>query len=141
MTSEARERARRIGLILTSALFLSAGILHFTHPDFFVAIVPPWLPAPLLLVYVSGAFEILGGALVWPERTRSLAGYGLIALLFAVFPANLHMAMNPDLFPDIPRAALYGRLPLQLFFMGLVYVSTRASTEAKNAGTAADALP
>lgn len=93
--------------------FISVGILHFVKPDPFVEIVPDVLPAKSELVYVSGFFEILGGIGILVQRTRKLAGWGLIALLIAVFPANINMAMNASLFPKIPELLLWLRLPLQ----------------------------
>ena len=77
-----------------SALFIGAGATHFVSPDFFLAIVPPALPHPHLLVAVSGAAEIAGGVgLLW-RPVRRTAAIGLIVLLVAVFPANIHMLQN-----------------------------------------------
>ena len=73
------------------------------------------------MIYISGAFEILLGLLVIPQKTRKLAGWGLIALLIAVFPANLHLALHPDIFPAIPVWADWARLPLQGIFIFWVY--------------------
>ena len=70
-------------------------------------------------------FEILGGLGVLHPGTRVRAGYGLLALLAAVYPANIHMALHPELFPDISAAALYGRLPLQFVFAAAIWWSTR----------------
>ena len=94
-------------------LFVGAGIWHFVHPATYLAIMPPRLPAPLALVYVSGAFEILGGLGLLPTRTRLLAGWGLLALLVAVFPANVYMALIHEQL-GIPGWVAWGRLPLQL---------------------------
>ena len=121
-----RSRIKRIALFALSAFFLFAGSQHFTNPGFFTAIVPPALPDPLLIVYVSGLFEIAGGVGVLIPRVRSLAGLGLIALLIAVFPANLYMAMNPELFPDFSRTQLYIRLPFQFLFIAWAWWSTRS---------------
>ena len=74
---------KRVGLFGLTLGFGFAGSLHFTSPEAFVAIVPPYLPAPLALVYISGACEVLGALGVLLARTRVLAGYGLIALLIA----------------------------------------------------------
>ena len=87
---------RRIALIGLTLFFVAAGIGHFVNTDFYLSIMPPYLPAHLELVYVSGVFEILGGLAVLPLPTRRLAGYGLMALLLAIFPANIHMALNPE---------------------------------------------
>ena len=111
---------RRVALILLAVFFVGAGVGHFVNTEFFVSIVPPYLPAPLALVYVSGVCEILGGFGVLLPATRRTAAIGLIALLIAVFPANLHMALNPDSFVQqgIPYWSLYVRLPFQLVFVG-----------------------
>jgi uncharacterized membrane protein len=98
------------------ALFFSvAGLLHFIFPAAYAGIMPPWLPAPLLLVYVSGACELAGGVGLLPVRTRRLAGIGLIALSLAVLPANLQMLLNARAAgdPAWQQALLLARLPLQ----------------------------
>ncbi|MBU6119782.1 DoxX family protein [Hymenobacter siberiensis] len=94
-------------------LFTLAGIWHFVHPATYLAIMPPMLPVPLALVYLSGFFEMLGGLGLLPARTRRLAGGGLLALLVAVFPANVHMALIHEQL-HIPGWLAWGRLPLQL---------------------------
>ena len=105
---------KRISKWIFAAAFVLAGVNHFYNPDFYVKMMPPFLPAPLFLIYLSGVFQIaLGASLLVPRFSRP-AAYGLIALLIAVFPANIYMAMNPHLFAEFSRAALYARLPLQL---------------------------
>lgn len=118
-------RSRRLGLLGLSAFFVAAGVNHFVNPSFYVAIMPPFVPAHLTLVYVSGAFEVLGGLSVLVPRLRSVAGWALVGLLLAVFPANIHMALNPELFPDVSPIVLYVRLPLQLLLMGWAVWATR----------------
>lgn len=113
--------SRSIVLILIAGSFCFMGFGHFTSTDFFVAIVPPYLPAPLALVYISGFFEILGGLGVLLPRSRRLAGYGLLALLAAVYPANVHMALHPEQFAGTPAVALYARLPIQFLFAAAVW--------------------
>lgn len=98
---------------LLGILFVLAGANHFRGPDFYVRIMPPYLPWHLELVYLSGVFEIVLGVLLLIPRTASWAAWGLIALLVAVFPANLHMALNPELFPELSSTVLWARLPLQ----------------------------
>ena len=104
---------------LFGLLFIAAGANHFRKLDLFVRIMPPYLPWHRELVLVSGACEIvLGGLLLVPRYSR-YAAWGLIALLIAVFPTNLYMAMNPDRFADlvpnftITPVMLWLRLPLQ----------------------------
>ena len=106
---------------LLGLLFAAAGVLHFASPDPYVAIVPPYLPWPLALVYLSGAAEVALGLLLLIPRVQNFAAWGLIALLLAVFPANLHMALNPDSYPTIPPVALWGRLPLQAVLIAWAY--------------------
>ena len=123
-----RSLPKRIALFLLALFFVFAGVTHFTSPEFFTAIVPPALPAPLALVYVSGVFEILGGlGVLWPA-TRAAAGVGLVALLVAVYPANLYMAWAPERFvaQGTPLWALYARLPLQFVFIAWAWWATRA---------------
>jgi uncharacterized membrane protein len=94
---------KRILQWLLGIAFIAAGALHFLYAEFYLKIMPPFLPAPLFLVYVSGFFEVaLGVLFLIPKYTR-LAAYGLIGLLIAVFPANVYMAANPQLFPNTAR--------------------------------------
>ena len=116
--------ARAVAILLVAAYFLYGGVSHFTNPDFFVAIMPPYLPYHLEIVWISGAFEVLGGLGILLTRTRLMTGLGLIALTLAVTPANIHMAMNPDLFPDVPVIALYVRLVLQVVLLWVIWFST-----------------
>ena len=110
----------KIGRIILAVMFLVAGLLHFTVPQFYVAIVPPYLPAHLQLVYISGFFEMLGGlGLLFPAEmlsvsVRRIAAWGLVALLIAVMPANIYMVTDHEKFASIPLWALWLRLPLQL---------------------------
>jgi uncharacterized membrane protein len=123
---------KRIALLALAFAFVAAGTNHFVNPDFFVAIMPPYLPAHLELVYLSGVVEIAGGIGVLIPALRSLAGWGLVALLVAVFPANLHMALHPELFSDMTPFALYSRLPIQILFIAWAYWATRADTAHPN---------
>jgi uncharacterized membrane protein len=111
--------------VLFAAFFVVAGVTHFTNRDFFMSIVPPYLPWPEMLVYVSGVAEIVLGVMLLIPATMRLAAWGLIALLIAVFPANIHMAMNPQVYPDVSMAALLIRLPLQGVMVAIAYWFTR----------------
>jgi uncharacterized membrane protein len=123
---------KRIALLALAIFFLLAGVNHFLNPDFYVAIMPPYLPAHLELVYLSGFFEVLGGIAVLFNRTRSLAGWGLVALCLAVFPANIHMAIHPELFPSVPILALFLRLPIQILLIAWAWWATRPWLEVGN---------
>lgn len=102
-------------------LFLTSGTLHFLRPKPFTSIVPDALPNPELLVAISGVAELAGGAALLTPQLRRPAAFGLVALLVAVFPANVNMALNPDeLAPGIPPWLLWARLPLQPLLIWLV---------------------
>jgi uncharacterized membrane protein len=118
----------RIGL---AAFFGVAGFLHFRIPRAYEAMMPPSLPRHREAVLVSGVAEIAGAAAVLHPRTRELGRWWLLALLVAVFPANLHMALNPEQvrgldLRKIPRWALWARLPLQPLAMLWVWRATGA---------------
>lgn len=108
-------RARR----LFGPFFVVAGVLHFVTPKTYEAIMPDYLPKHRELVYASGVAEVVAGAATMYPRTRRLGSLLGVATLVGVFPANLHMAANPDRYPQIPggRKALYARLPLQLLLI------------------------
>jgi uncharacterized membrane protein len=122
---------------------MSAGALHFAAFRFFVQIVPPQLPAPAFLVWSSGICEIALGALLLPEGTRRWAGYGLVALYVAVFPANIYMAVSnvqlqgmPAWFRQPSPLALWLRLPLQFAFIAwALWVSRRERMNARKHAT------
>jgi uncharacterized membrane protein len=106
--------------------FIGAGVNHFVMPRAYRQIVPPRLGhAAARLVVVSGLAEIAGGVGVLLPLVRRPAGLWLIALLAAVFPANVYMALAPDRFRRIPRWALYARLPLQPLMMWWAWEATR----------------
>jgi uncharacterized membrane protein len=133
-----RFHLRPIGRAVLSGLFIFMGVAHFVFADAFVHIMPPYLPFPRALVWVSGFFELLGGIGVQLPRVRRAAGYGLVALLLAVFPANIHMALNHVSAPDgtvIPPALLWARLPFQLVFIAWVWwVAIRPETDRAASG-------
>lgn len=110
---------------LLCVFFVLAGLNHFINPAFYLKIMPPYLPWQLGLVYLSGFFEIALGVMILIPALTHLAAWGLIALLIAVFPANIHMAINPVLYPDINPIALWLRLPLQAVLIAWVYWYTR----------------
>jgi len=105
---------------LAAIFFISAGTFHFVRPELYRQIIPSGYPAPELLVAVSGAAEIAGGLGLLLRAWRRAAGWGLIALLVAVFPANLYMAQHPGQFHLAPWL-LWARLPLQGVFIAWVW--------------------
>ena len=118
---------KRILLYLMAAFYVFAGVNHFRSPDFYVAIMPPYLPWHLGLVYLSGVAEgVLGVALLIPS-VRVLAAWGVIALLIAVFPANLHVAVNNVGMGggETDAFANWARLPFQGVFILWAWWYTR----------------
>jgi uncharacterized membrane protein len=116
---------------LAAIFFVAAGISHFLSPGSFRRIVPPIFPAPHLLVAISGACEIAGGAGLLIRPLRRPAAWGLIALLIAVFPANIHMALapGPTTSGRIPVWLLWLRLPLQPVMIAWVWFVSFATPE------------
>ena len=108
-----------------AAFWLVAGAMHFILPRQYEAIVPPRIARwKKEVVVISGVAEIAGGIAVLPERTRRGARWWLLATLAAVYPANIHMALNPEKFKRIPPAALWGRLPVQFLFGWMTWRGT-----------------
>lgn len=110
-----------------TVFMVGAGANHFRDPDTYLAMMPEQLPAPGVLVAISGVAEILGGLGLILPQTRRLAAWGLITLLLCVVPANLNMALNhlPLGSHVLPTWALWGRLPLQLVLVAWAYWFTR----------------
>ncbi|MGD0051687.1 MAG: DoxX family protein [Vulcanimicrobiaceae bacterium] len=104
-----------------AALFLISGTLHFVRPGLFEPIVPPRMGDPRALVALTGAAEIAGALGLLIPATRRAAGLGLIALLLAVWPANIHMALEAKRFRRVaPAWLLWARVPLQIPLIGWV---------------------
>ena len=113
---------------LLSVTFVAAGTLHFVRPDAYERIMPDYLPAHHELVLISGAAEIAGGLGVAFAQTRRWSGLWLAALLLAIFPANVNMAVNSEHFRSIAPALLWARLPLQGL---LIWWALRATTASR----------
>lgn len=109
---------------ILGVLFVAAGIGHFARPAVYVSIMPPYLPWHRPLVYLSGAAELVLGVLLLIPQFSASAAWGLIALLVAIFPANLHMAVHSELYPRIRPSFLWLRLPFQGVFIAWAYAFT-----------------
>jgi uncharacterized membrane protein len=126
VADEQRDTGRGLSWRLLANFFIGAGVNHFLMPRAYEQIVPPWLGGQARrVVQVSGVAEVVGGVGVLVPSTRRVSGLGLIALLVAVFPANLQMVRTPERFPRIPRWALYARLPLQPLMVLWAWRATR----------------
>ena len=103
---------------------IAAGIMHFVNTEFYLKIMPPYLPLRKELVFLSGAFEVLLGVLLLLPRSSRLAAWGIIALLIAVFPANVYLYQHQEILPASPIIHFL-RLPLQGLFILWAYWHTR----------------
>ena len=122
-----KSKLKKFVIYLMSISYVGVGVTHFTNSEFFLNIMPDYLPWHLELVYLSGAFEILLGLLIVFKNTRKLAGWGLIALLIAVFPANIYLAQSGEAQQalEISKEMAIARLPFQLLFIAIAFWFTR----------------
>ena len=118
---------KKIVLFGLAAFFINVGVDHFVNPEFYLSIMPPAFPLHLEAVYISGFFEVLGGVGVLIPRLRKIAGWGLVALLVAVYPANIYMAITPEAFPEASVALLYVRLVFQFLFFYWAFSVTKSA--------------
>lgn len=128
---------RIAGLGFVFAWFMGGGIAHFIVDDFFANIMPPYIPGNwhYPIVYVSGVFEMLGAVGLLLARTRRLAGICLFVLVLCVSPANIHMWLHPQLFPDVPPILLSIRLVIQVVLLWIIWVSTDIGNRAGQSAT------
>lgn len=128
-----RRRLKRPLLLVMGPMYVVAGVFHFLVPGLYVQIVPPVFPAPLALVYLSGLAEVAVGIGLLIPRTRRYAAWATVALLVAVFPANVYMATSGVVVEGMPGggdpSALvrWGRLPIQAVLVLWAFWYTRSS--------------
>jgi uncharacterized membrane protein len=123
------------GVIVMGIFYIAAGIYHFVSPQSYLPAMPPYIPWPLAMLYISGAAEILGGVgvlipdgFVFPRifpRIRAAAAWGIVALLIAVSPVHINMCLHPDQFASIPLWFIWARIPLQLLLIAWAWSYTR----------------
>ena len=116
---------KKVLLFAFSIFFIGAGLDHLVNPEFYLSIMPPIFPMHSEAVLISGVLEIVGGIAALMPGLRRAAGWGIFVLLIAVYPANIYMALYPELFPSIHSGFLYFRLPLQFLFLYWAYSVTR----------------
>ena len=133
-------RIKEILRVVLAVAIITVGITHFTHSAQFVRIVPPQLPDPLALVYISGVFEILGGIGLLIPIVSVAAAWGLIALFIAVFPANINQAINSIPIDGIPHHPMlyWFRLPFQAVLIAWAWWYTRKPENQPGAARFAD---
>ena len=118
---------RKLVLFGLAAFFINFGVDHFINPDFYLSIMPPAFPLHPEAVYISGFFEVLFGFLILFKKFRFIIGWSLIALLIAVFPANIYLAMTNGLAMNTTPLIAWVRLPFQFMFIYLAYWHTKDS--------------
>jgi len=119
----------KISIYIMAYFYINVGVKHFTDPNWFLYIIPPYLESiGLELVYISGIFEILLGLLLLFSKYRKIAGYGIILLLVAVYPANIYLAFNEEpqkLIGISSFAASWIRLPIQFILIAIAYYQSK----------------
>jgi len=115
---------KTISKFVLALFMIAAGTLHFVNPGFFLKIMPPYLPLHKELVLISGVCELVLGILLLVPRWSRWAAWGIVALLIAVFPANLYVYQRQELIAA-PQLVHLLRLPLQGVFIMWAYWHTR----------------
>ena len=127
---------RNLGLAVVFLWFMGGGIAHFTHTAFFTSIMPPSIGYHTEIVYISGVFEILGAIGILIPALRQWAGNGLLLLVVCVSPANIHMWLHPELFPEVSPVFLSLRLIVQVLLLLLIWWCTREPSRGANLNAA-----
>ena len=109
-----RPRRRPVKSVLRyvmAAFYVWAGINHFLRPEFYLNLMPPYIPLHTEMVYLSGVAEILLGVLVAIPRTATMPAWGIILMLIVFLPVHVHMLVNNHLYPEAPTSVLLAALP------------------------------
>ena len=122
------KKIKVVSKVVLAGFLVFAGSMHFARPEFFLKIMPPYLPFPMGLVLISGAFEIALGVSLGIPRLSKVAAWGIIALMLAVFPANIYLFQHQEILPAPPLVHLL-RLPMQAVFILWAYWHTRPDHE------------
>jgi uncharacterized membrane protein len=122
------KKIKVVSKVVLAGFLVFAGSMHFARPEFFLKIMPPYLPFPMGLVLISGAFEILLGICLLIPRLSRVAAFGIIALMLAVFPANIYLFQHQEILPAPPLVHLL-RLPMQAVFILWAYWHARPDHE------------
>src|SRR5215510_2185534 len=130
-------KIRDVMKYLLAISFIGAGLNHFANPEFYMGIMPPYLPWPSALHLTAGFLEFVFGVMLLIPRFQKMAAWGLIALLLAVYPANIHMAVNYHLYPDLPKIlqwigpknVYWIRLPFQFVLIAWAWWYTKNDEE------------
>ena len=129
-----QQHFKYIGLAIVFLWFALGGVFHFVSPQGFVRVVPPYVPFPLEVVYITGVLELLGAVGVCLPKWRQRAGTALFIFTICVTPANVYMWMNPQLFPSVSETLLGVRLIIQVLLLACIWWSTRETSVAVPSG-------
>lgn len=116
--------AKEISLIIMAVLYIIAGIMHFIFPKFYLRIMPPYIPFHKAMVYLSGVAEIALGIGLFIPEIRIWSAWGVIALLVAVFPANVYHLTSKGAGMKVPIWGLWVRLPIQFLLIYWAFTHT-----------------
>ena len=119
-------KIKPFSIIIMSLFYIIAGINHFINPVWYIRIVPPILPFKIVIVYITGILEIILGSLLFFTNTRFIAGWCLVILLFAIYPANIYVALTNGEAMDTTPIIAWGRLPFQFALIALAYWHSKA---------------
>ena len=119
-------KIKPFSIIIMSLFYIIAGINHFINPVWYIRIVPPILPFKIIIVYITGILEIVLGSLLFFPNTRFIAGWGLVILLFAIYPANIYVALTNGEAMDTTPIIAWGRLPFQFALIALAHWHSKA---------------
>lgn len=124
METSQEKTLKKIALYATGVFFIIAGARHFIYPEFYMLMMPNYLPVPLMLIYISGFFEIAGGIGLMIPKTRAFSAWGLMVLLLAVLPANVYLYTHNIQLPDTYAPSWIGmlRIPLQFLLIAWMYM-------------------
>lgn len=125
MEMKMNQKLVKASLFLMATIYIFAGLNHFRIPDFYQQMMPPYLPQPLFLIYLSGVFEIIFGVLLFFKKTRKLAAVGIILMLLAFMPAHFYMYQLGGAQFQVPDFVLLLRIPFQFVLMAWAFVYTR----------------
>lgn len=123
-------RNTKLSRALLAIFYILAGTMHFVIPEFYIKMMPPYVPMHNEMVFVSGLMEIILGFGIMGKKTMRYSAWGIIALLIAVFPANVHAYLTAD-GTDFPKWLLLIRLPLQFVLIYWAYLFTRKENHQK----------
>jgi uncharacterized membrane protein len=135
-----RPRRRLVKTVLRyvmAAFYVFGGVNHFVRPDFYLSLMPPYLPLHAEMVALTGVIEIVLGVMVAIPRTASLAAWGIILMLIAFLPVHVHMLVNNHLYPEAPTSVLWLRFPIQALFILWAYWYTEPRRPRLEAGASA----